>query len=102
LLERASKFKGFTQYKAGKDEFRHPVDSSSNGGIHLKDSELIHRLRSCGKEMLKTIGKKILSGSFNLTTVSFPIKCMCAKSTLESIGELAGINPLFINAAALS
>jgi len=68
----------------------------------LKDSELIHRLRSCGKEMLKTIGKKILSGSFNLTTVSFPIKCMCAKSTLESIGELAGINPLFINAAALS
>jgi len=43
-----------------------------------------------------------MSGSFNLTTVSFPIKCMCAKSTLESIGELAGINPIYVNAAALS
>lgn len=52
--------------------------------------------------MLKTIGKKLITGSFNLTTVSFPIKCMCAKSTLESIGELSGVNPLFINAAALS
>jgi hypothetical protein len=52
--------------------------------------------------MLKTIGKKLMSGSFNLTTVSFPIKCMCAKSTLESIGEVAGINPIYINAAALS
>lgn len=52
--------------------------------------------------MLKTIGRKLLSGSFNLTTVSFPIKCMCAKSTLESIGELSGVNPLYINAAALS
>lgn len=52
--------------------------------------------------MLKSIGKKLLSGSFNLTTVSFPIKCMCAKSTLESIGELAGVNPILINAAALS
>ena len=52
--------------------------------------------------MLKTIGKKLITGNFNLTTVSFPIKCMCAKSTLESIGELSGVNPLFINAAALS
>ena len=68
----------------------------------MKDNELIHRLRSSAKEMLKTIGRKLLSGSFNLTTVSFPIKCMCAKSTLESIGELAGVNPLFVNAAALS
>lgn len=27
---------------------------------------------------------------------------MCAKSTLESIGALQGVNPIFINAAALS
>ena len=27
-------------------------------------------------------GKKILNGEFNLTRISFPIKCMCPKSIL--------------------
>lgn len=98
----AKNFRGFPKYKPGKDDYRHPTDASSYGGIHLNDSELITRLRSSGKEMLKTIGKKLMSGDFNLTTVSFPIKCMCAKSTLESIGEVSGVNPLYINAAALT
>jgi len=52
--------------------------------------------------MLKSIGRKLLSGKFNLTTVSFPIKCMCAKSTLETIGSLQGVNPVYLNAAALT
>jgi hypothetical protein len=99
-LAKAKGFRGFPKYKAGKDEYRHPKDASPYGGIHLNNNELINRLRSSGKEMLKTIGKKLLNGDFNLTTVSFPIKCMCAKSTLESIGELSGVNPLYINAAA--
>jgi len=33
---------------------------------------------------MKEIGKKILSGNFNLTKVSFPIKAMISKSNLES------------------
>jgi hypothetical protein len=59
-------------------------------------------LRSAGKEILKNVGKKILSGKFNLTTISFPIKCMCPLSMLEVIATIAGVNPLFMNAAALS
>ena len=43
-----------------------------------------------------------MSGSFNLTTVSFPIKCMCAKSMLEAMATIAGVQPLYMNAAALS
>jgi len=59
-------------------------------------------LRSAGKEILKTVGKKILTGSFNLTTISFPIKCMCPRSTLEIMATIAGVNPYYMNAAALS
>lgn len=48
------------------------------------------------------MGKKILSGKFNLTTISFPIKCMCPKSMLEAMGTIAGVYPFYMNAAALS
>lgn len=84
-----------------KDDYR-DKDAGYYGGFQLLDSELCSRLRSAGKEILKTVGKKILTGSFNLTTISFPIKCMCAKSTLEVMATIAGVNPLYMNAAALS
>lgn len=34
--------------------------------------------------MIKIIGKKIISGDFNLTKVSFPIKAMVPKTALEN------------------
>jgi hypothetical protein len=49
-------------------------------------------MRSAAKEIIKAVGKKILSGSFNLTTVSFPIKCMCPRSMLELMATIAGVN----------
>ena len=48
------------------------------------------------------MGKKILSGKFNLTTISFPIKCMCAKSMLETQGSCAGVGPFYLTAAAMT
>lgn len=68
----------------------------------MTDSELTSRLRSAGKEILKSVGKKILSGKFNLTTVSFPIKCMCPKSMLECMSTISGVNPFYMNAAAMA
>lgn len=59
-------------------------------------------MRSAGKEILKTVGKKILTGSFNLTTISFPIKCMCSASMLQAMATISGVNPFYMNAAALS
>lgn len=35
--------------------------------------------------MIKIIGKKIISGDFNLTKIPFPIKAMVPKSALESV-----------------
>lgn len=39
-------------------------------------------MRSVGKYILGQIGRKLISGDFNLTTVSFPIKAMIPKSAL--------------------
>jgi hypothetical protein len=61
---------------------------------------LTKKHRSAGKEILKSVGKKILSGKFNLTTISFPIKCMCPASIMEIMATIAGVNPLYMNAAA--
>ena len=36
-----------------------------------------------GKEIIKEIGKRILTGQLNLTTISFPIKGMIPKSVIE-------------------
>ena len=66
----------------------------------MTDSEVSSRLRSAAKEIIKNVGKKILSGSFNLTTISFPIKCMCPRSMLELMATIAGVNAIYMNAAA--
>lgn len=71
-MQRARSFRGFNE----KDDYHDPK-AGYYGGFQLLDPELTGRLRSAGKEILKAVGKKILSGKFNLTTISFPIKCMC-------------------------
>ena len=58
------------------------LDTPYYGGFEIKDMELQAKLRSAGTEILKTVGKKIMSGDFNLTAISFPIKCMSPKSLL--------------------
>jgi hypothetical protein len=63
---------------------------------------LTSRLRGAGKEILKSVGKKILSGKFNLTTISFPIKCMCPLSMLEIMASIVGVHSFYMNAAALT
>lgn len=69
---------------ASKEDLRFE-NSHKNGGQICPDQETIKTIRNIGKEMIKEIGRKIISGSFNLTTVSFPIKAMIPKSALETI-----------------
>ena len=52
------------------------------GGFQLTDDEVTGRLRGAAKELIVMAGKKILNGEFNLTKISFPIKCMCPKTVL--------------------
>ena len=50
--------------------------------------------------MLKELGRKILSGDFNLTKIPFPIKAMIPKSALVKALESTCFFPLYINKAA--
>jgi len=72
LLEKAS---NFTYFKDRKDDFRAETASSA-GGFELRDADLTYLLRSAGTELIGMVGRKILSGDFNLTRISFPIRCM--------------------------
>ena len=54
----------------------------SKGGKICGDKKQVEKVRSIGKEMIKLIGKKIISGELNLTRISFPIKAMVPKTAL--------------------
>jgi len=66
----------------------------------LLDKEVQSKLRSAATELVKSAGRLILSGSFNLTRISFPIKCMCSLSFLEVMATMASSFAIYFNKAA--
>jgi len=72
----------------------------SYGGLSLTDQEVLAKLRRVGKELIYRIGKKILSGSLNLTTISFPIACMQGNTALHNSLKAAALCPLYLTKAA--
>lgn len=58
-------------------------------------------MRNTGKKIISQIGRKILSGDFNLTTISFPIKCMIPMSALEKALRSTCLFPYYLNKASL-
>ena len=65
----------------------------------MQDKKIMELIRSAAKNIIKDIGRKIISGDFNLTTISFPIKLMIPKSALEKILMGTVHFPLYINRA---
>lgn len=57
-------------------------------------------MRSTGWELAKTIGKKLLSGDFNLTTIPFPIKVMIPKTILQNVALSVFQLPVYFDIAA--
>jgi hypothetical protein len=58
-------------------------------------------IRSTGWELIKQVGKKMISGDFNLTTISFPIKVMIPITILQSIARSICFYPVYLNLASL-
>ena len=58
------------------------------------------RLRGSATEILKMVGKKLFSGNFDLTKISFPIKCMGPITTLEIMPTLQSTMAIYLNYAA--
>jgi hypothetical protein len=95
-IEKAKEWKPYTQ----KDNYRIP-EAGSKGGISLTDSKVQSVIRNVGKEIIKSMGKKVLSGDFNLTTMSFPIKCMMPCTSLHNILKSMCLGPLYFTKASL-
>lgn len=76
----------FTKFQH-HDDFK-TDDTPYYGGFQIKDPALQAKLRSAATELVKSAGKKIMSGNFNLTTISFPIKCMSPKSLLQRVPDI--------------
>ena len=70
------------------------------GGLPLVDEKVLTTLRGIAKEYLKALFGRIMSGNFNLTTISFPIKCMKPVSLLETFGTGNCMGSLYLNKAA--
>eukprot|EP00743_Colponemidia_sp_Colp-15_P004614 GILK01004974.1.p1 GENE.GILK01004974.1~~GILK01004974.1.p1 ORF type:complete len:916 (+),score=174.71 GILK01004974.1:170-2917(+) len=82
-----------------KDDYRMP-GSYSEGGIACEQPDVVKKIRNVGKDMIKQIGRKILSGKLNLTAVSFPIHAMKPASALQQIANHSGYMPLYLKLAA--
>lgn len=90
------KLKNWT-YSKMKDDYRPDYANKSSGGIDFKNKELVSLLRSSGYDIIKQIGKKILTGDFNLTTISFPIKVMIPMTILQTIAKSVFQFPIYMN-----
>lgn len=75
---------------------------SRDGGFDLNDQAMLAKYRSAMKDLLKQVGRMLLSGKFELYKVSFPIKAMYHKSILYAVSKLAIHAPVYLNAAALN
>lgn len=87
------------RYFARNDDYK-TEKAYKKGGFALTDKTIVKRLRSSGTEVVKMIGQRIFSGNFNLTTISFPIKCMCAQSILQVQPAIQSMNSYYLNYAA--
>jgi hypothetical protein len=87
------------QFIEKHDDYRSPL-ADKKGGLPLVDKVVLKLLRDAGKEILKDLGRKILKGDFNLTTVSFPIKCMQPQTILHNSVLGHQLDALYMNRAA--
>ncbi|KAL4434733.1 hypothetical protein ABPG74_017153 [Tetrahymena malaccensis] len=66
--------KSWQAVKSQPNDESRTYDAHKEGGKKCFDTFLVSTLRSVAKEVIKQIGRKLISGDFNLTTISFPIR----------------------------
>ena len=81
------------------DEYRPPFANNYYGGVDFPNAETTSLIRGMGWDLIKQIGRKILNGDFNFTTVSIPIKVMVPISILQHICNGHFNYPLYMNLA---
>lgn len=89
------------QYPDLKGDYR-VSNCFNSGGFALLDTEVRDKLRRVAKEIICQMGRKILNGDFNLTRVSFPIKCMQGNTALHNCMKSTCMSPLYLTRAGFS
>lgn len=79
------------------DDIYRPNQANKKGGIDFHNDEVTSMIRGAGTDIIKQVGKKILSGDFNLTTISFPIKVMIPYTMLQACGRSAFQLPYYMH-----
>ena len=82
------------------DEYRPLYANVDEGGFDFASEKTLGILRGIGWDLIKQIGRKILSGDFNLTTVTMPIRVMVPISILQHICNGHFNFPLYFNLAS--
>ena len=77
------------------DDTRHE-SSNKDGGKECQNEKLVGLVRKVAKNMISLIGRKLISGDFNLTAISFPIKAMIPMSALEKALNSTCLFPLYL------
>jgi len=101
FIKKIDEFQKNSKFLQYKDEFR-PESTSSKGGIKFEKQEITSLLRSSATDIIAQIGKKLITGDFNLTTVAFPIKVMIPISILQSIARSFFQFPYYCHLASLN
>lgn len=71
-------------YYDAQEACLHP-DASPDGGILCTDTEVMDRQRSAVIDIMKSLGRKLLSGKFDLLNISLPVKIFEPRSYLQKL-----------------
>ena len=82
------------------DDYRPLYANNDEGGFDFASDKTLGIIRGIGWDLIKQIGKKIISGDFNLTTVTIPIKVMVPISILQHVCNGHFNFPLYLNIAS--
>ena len=88
------------QFPTETDEYRPLYANNEFGGFDFASEKTLGILRGMGWDLIKQVGRKIISGDFNLTTVTMPIKVMVPISILQHVCNGHFNFPLYLNMAS--
>lgn len=75
------------------------VDAHNDGGLGCNNQEVLDSQRGVVSDVVKQIGKQLLTGRLNLINVSLPVKLFEPRSYLEKLADV-WVSPRFLHQAA--
>lgn len=79
------------------DAVLHP-DASPDGGILCTDKEVMERQKSAVVDIMKSLGKKLITGKFDLLKISLPVKIFEPRSYLQKLCDPLAFPDIIQNA----